>query len=87
MKVIKIGAEWCMPCKVLDKALENFDACEVVRYDAEEDDEIVEKYKIRNIPVTILLNDNDEEIKRWVGVFNVNEISEELNKNNEKCYN
>lgn len=83
MKVIKIGAEWCTPCKVLDKALDKFDGCEVVKYDAEEDEEIVDKYKIRNIPVTILLDDNDEEIKRWVGVFNVNEISKELNKHND----
>ena len=79
-RLIKIGAEWCGPCKTLDKALENFNACEVVKYDAEEDEDIVEKYNVRNIPVTILLDDDDNEVKRWIGVFNVKEIETELEK-------
>ena len=79
-KVIKIGAEWCMPCKVLGKALDKFDKCEIAKYDVEEDDEVVEKYGVRNIPVTILLDDNENEVKRWVGLFNVDEITDELRK-------
>ena len=75
MKVIKIGAEWCMPCRLLDKALEGFKTCEVIKYDADEDEDIVEKYNVRGIPVTILLNDNGDEVRRWVGLFNVNEIN------------
>ena len=82
MKVIKIGAEWCPQCKVLDKKLEGFDACELVVYDAEEDEDIVEKYHIRNIPVTILLDENDNEVKRWVGLFNINELSEKIKELN-----
>ena len=81
MKVIKIGAEWCFPCRALDKQLENFNKCEVIRYDVDENENIVEEYKIRNIPVTILLDDNDNEIKRWVGLFNINEIEKELENN------
>lgn len=77
-KLIKIGAEWCGPCRVLDKQLENFNKCEVIKYDVEENEDIVEQYKVRNIPVTILLDDNDNEIKRWVGLFNINEIEKEL---------
>ena len=80
MKVINIGAEWCFPCKALDKQLENFDKCEVVRYDVDEDEEIVEKYNVRGIPVTILLDDDDNQVKRWVGLFNVKEIEEEIEK-------
>lgn len=82
MKVIKIGAEWCPQCKVLDKKLEGFDTCELVVYDAEEDEDIVEKYHIRNIPVTILLDENDNEVKRWVGLFNINELSEKIKELN-----
>lgn len=82
MKVIKIGAEWCPQCKVLDKKLEGFDACELVVYDAEEDEDIVEKYHIRNIPVTLLLDENDNEVKRWVGLFNINELSEKIKELN-----
>lgn len=82
-KILKFGAEWCSPCKVLNKKLENFTDCEVVKYDVDEtDEELLTKYHIRNIPVTILLNDNDEEVQRWVGVFNVNEITEKIKETN-----
>ena len=82
-KVLKFGAEWCMPCKVLNKNLENFTDCEVVKYDVDDvDEDMLSQFKIRNIPVTLLLNDNDEEVKRWVGVFNVQEISDKIKELN-----
>lgn len=82
-KVLKFGAEWCGPCKVLNKNLESFKDCDVIKYDVDEaDEDLLEKFKIRNIPVTILVNDNEEEIQRWVGVFNVNEITEKINELN-----
>ena len=80
MKIVKIGAEWCWPCKTLDKQLENFNRCEVVRYDVDENESIADEYNIRNIPVTILFDDNDNEVKRWVGLFNINEIEKEIDK-------
>ncbi len=83
MKVLKFGAEWCMPCKVLNKNLENFTDCEVVKYDVDDvDEDMLSQFKIRNIPVTILLNNNDEEVKRWIGVFNVQEISDKIKELN-----
>ena len=72
-----------MPCKVLNKNLENFTDCEVVKYDVDDvDEDMLSQFKVRNIPVTLLLNDNDEEVKRWVGVFNVQEISDKIKELN-----
>jgi thioredoxin-like negative regulator of GroEL len=82
-KILKFGADWCMPCKVLNKKLEDFTDCEVVKYDVDDvDEELLEKFKIRNIPVTILLDENEEEIQRWIGVFDVNEISNKIREIN-----
>ncbi len=71
MKLIKLGAEWCGPCKTMDKRLEKFDACpvEYIDVDDEANDELVDKYGVRNIPVLILIDDekDDKEVKRWVG--------------------
>ena len=39
MRLIKIGAEWCGPCGVMDKRLENFNACDYVKYDVDNEDE------------------------------------------------
>lgn len=78
-KIIKFGADWCGPCKVLNKKLEDFTDCEVVKYDVDEvEDDLLQKYQIRNIPVTILVDENENEIQRWVGVFNVDEISDKI---------
>lgn len=79
-KVIKIGAEWCGPCRALDKQLETFKGCEVIKYDVDENESIVEEYNVRSVPVTILLDDTGNEIKRWIGLFNVNEINDELER-------
>lgn len=82
-KVIKFGAEWCAPCKVLNKNLENFTDCEVVKYDVDDvDEDLLEKFKIRNIPVTVLVDDDENEIQRWIGVFNVQEISNKIKELN-----
>ena len=84
MKVLKFGAEWCGPCRTLDQKLENFTECEVVKYDVSDDEneELVEKYNIRNIPVTLLVND-DTVLEKWVGVFELTELSNAIKKYNE----
>ena len=80
MKVIKFGANWCGPCKVLDSRLENFDDCPIVKYDVDEvGDEMLEKYNIVNIPITILLDDEDNEIRRWIGTFNIQQLKDTIN--------
>lgn len=82
-KILKFSADWCGPCKTLNQKLENFKDCEVIKYDVDEvEEELLEKYKIRNIPVTILINENEEEIKRWIGLFNINEITEKIKEIN-----
>jgi thioredoxin-like negative regulator of GroEL len=82
-KCYVFSAHWCGPCSVLHKNLENFTDCDVIKYDVDEaDEDLLQQYKIRNIPVTILVNENEEEIQRWVGVFNVNEISDKIKEIN-----
>lgn len=49
--------------------------------DVEENDEIVEKYKVRSLPKLILVDLNGKEIKRWLGVTPGSEINEYLYKN------
>lgn len=82
-KVLKFGADWCGPCKVLNKKLEKFSDCEVIKYDIDDvDEELLEKFKIRNIPVTVLVDDNEEEIQRWIGLFNLQEITDKIKELN-----
>lgn len=82
MRLIKVGATWCGPCNVMDKRLENFNTCEYKHYDVDnEDDEtlaVIDKYNIRNVPVIVLEGDNDEELKKWVGLVSVDDINKEI---------
>lgn len=76
-KLYKFGAPWCGQCKVLSNRLEslNLDNCEVTEFDVDEvDEDLLNKFQIRNIPVTVLLDEDENLIHKWVGVFDVNEI-------------
>jgi thioredoxin-like negative regulator of GroEL len=82
MKLLKIGASWCGPCQTMNKKLESFTLCDVIHYDVDNEDEetlnIVDKFKVRNIPVMVLVDDNGDEIKRWNGLTNIADIEKEI---------
>ena len=79
MKLIKIGAAWCGPCNAMDKQLEGFDACEFVKYDVDNSDDetlkVIDEYKIRSVPVIILLRDGmaqhqEHKLKKKLKIIN-----------------
>lgn len=73
MKLIKFGASWCMPCKNLESRLNKLDlTIDLFSYDVEEEIDLTEEWKIRNVPTVILVDDNGHEVKRWVGNFEPN---------------
>ena len=73
MKLIKFSASWCMPCKNLESRLNKLDlTIDLVSYDVEEEVELTEEWKVRNVPTVILVDDNGHEVKRWVGNFEPN---------------
>lgn len=78
-KVKKFSASWCGPCRMLDQKLKDFKMCEVEKIDVDKmDEDVLAGYKIRNIPTTIIFNDNDEEVSRFVGLFNVQDLENKL---------
>ena len=79
-KIEKYGADWCGPCRVLDKTLEQLadDVIEIVKYDVDEEEELAEKKGIRNIPVLIFYN-GDKEVNRTVGALPLGEILKIIN--------
>lgn len=73
--LIKFGAEWCGPCKVMAKNLINLDEEKVkdvlfaeISIDEDETEEIATEYKVRNIPCLVVIKDGNE-INRSVGVL------------------
>lgn len=79
VKIEKYGANWCMPCKVLDKTLEQISGIEIVKHDVDEEPELTEEKKIRNVPVLIFYNENNEEVDRIVGAVPLGTILKKIN--------
>jgi thioredoxin 1 len=91
IEVIKLGAEWCAPCKAMSPTIkslkEKYDAIEgsnvnIIEIDVDENPELGEKYKVKNIPTLVFVKDG-EMVQKKVGVLNesqIEEIIKELSK-------
>ena len=82
MKIIKINAMWCPGClitkSIWQEIEKEYPSHEYINLDYDLDEEKIAKYKIGDIlPVVIIENDN-QEIKRIIGEKNKKEILKEL---------
>ena len=75
----KFGAEWCSPCRVLERTLEQITDIDVVKYDVDEDSDLASEKKIRNIPVLIFYN-GDTEVDRLIGAVSLETINQTIDK-------
>lgn len=80
LHIVKIGAEWCGPCKVLSKTISNLNVEKVngvlfgeVDIEIEENDDIVSEYGIRNIPVVLFIK-NNELLEKKVGSMTADDL-------------
>ena len=83
--IFKFGAEWCGPCKMLERTiselegtLENVEFYEVNVDEA--DEELIEKYQIQSVPVLLFFNEGLQ-VDRITGARGKSELLELINKN------
>ena len=69
MKYLKFEASWCGACKMVQPQLNKVAAegIEVKKIDAEQNNEMVMEYNVRNLPTVLLVDDSGKEIWRTVG--------------------
>lgn len=71
MKLLKFYADWCQPCKMLTKTLEDIELpFPVVQIDIDADMDTAITYGVRGVPTMILVDDNNAEVKRASGYMN-----------------
>lgn len=82
MKIMKFGAPWCGPCKVQDKILNEMidEGYNVEFINVEEHEELIDKFRIFNLPSIIILDDENNEVKRFIGLTQKNVLIEALGK-------
>ena len=77
--MIKFGASWCGPCKVMDKRLAPLieEGLNVYKVDVEEFFSLGAKLAVRNLPTTIVFQ-NGEAIERFSGYATIEQLREKL---------
>ena len=79
-RILRFTASWCQPCKTLAKNLEMVNtkniAIEVVDIDVHSD--VAVDYGIRSVP-TLVMKDENIEIKRFSGVRTTKELEAWIN--------
>lgn len=77
MKLLKFEAGWCSACKTLTKVMEDISfpfPVEVI--DADVDSTPLIEYGVRGLPTLILLDENNNTIKRITGLQTKEQLTE-----------
>lgn len=81
MKIIKVTAIWCVSCIIMNDLIDDLKEelnLNIIEYDYDLDEE-VKKYDVgRKLPVLILLDENDKEIKRIIGERSKKDLVKEI---------
>jgi thioredoxin 1 len=75
-RILRFTASWCQPCKALAMNLETAQLnmpIEVIDIDVQ--DQVAVEYGIRGVPTLVMMDENIE-VKRLVGSKTVNELQE-----------
>lgn len=79
MTILKFFGEWCNPCKVLSKTMQEA-GINHQAIDIDENEELVAKYQIKSVPTVVIVDEYGEEVGRFMGPKTKEQLLEELNK-------
>jgi thioredoxin-like negative regulator of GroEL len=80
MKVLRFTASWCGPCKALAKTLEEVETnIPIDVIDVDERTDLALEYGIRSVPTMVMLDSNNQVVKKMTGTKPQTELREWLN--------
>lgn len=77
--LVKFGAPWCGPCRMLAPIIESVSAegYDIFDVNIDESGDLANEYQIRSVPTSIVF-ENGEEVERVVGTMTAQKIKELL---------
>lgn len=77
-------ADWCGPCKTQDPIVDDLeedwgDRVTFEKIDVDENQDVANQYQVRSIP-TIIIEDDDGVVERFVGVTQRGDLEQALEK-------
>lgn len=80
-KILLFKLSTCSPCKLLSKLFTQLHILkEDIVLDEDESEELADKYHVKSVPTVIVLDNEGEELGRFVGPRTKEQLLEELNK-------
>ena len=80
MRLLKFEASWCQPCKALTKVMDEMTfPFYVEKLDIDTDNTAAMEYGIRGVPTLILLDENNNIVKRLNGFQTKQQLTEAFN--------
>ncbi|MEZ6087923.1 MAG: thioredoxin family protein [Pirellulaceae bacterium] len=74
--LVKFGANWCGPCRMMDKELENVKGhVKIVKINVDHNRDLSRKFRVSGIPHTVLFK-NGKPVGEKVGFCSANELSD-----------
>lgn len=76
--LVDFYADWCGPCKMLGRVLEDIDL-KIVKVNTDKHTELAQKFGVMSIP-TVVIYKNGEVVDKFIGFRSKQEINDLVNK-------
>ena len=78
-KILLFKLSTCSPCKLLSRLFTQLHILKKdIVLDEDENEELADKYNVKSVPTVIVLNNEGEELGRFVGTRTKEQLLEEL---------
>ena len=79
--LVDFNADWCGPCKMMDKVLESLEEdIDIIKIDTDQNSKLVFKYRIMSIPTLLLFKDG-KKVHETVGLISKEELDSIIKEN------